>query len=185
MKDIEVRGKLRLAIEELYKNDFPLIKLRCCERSIVFRLGIYLNDIFEEYDVDCEYNKNGDCIKSLPSRRYNFPDIIVHKRKEKENNHLIIEVKTPNDIKIDHFENDYKKLRGFTSEVEYEYTQGVHIFISVTRCSIVWYVNGIITEHEMYNIDKTNHTLYKVGVEHKNMLKFDRWCKKKIIESNS
>lgn len=185
MKDIEVRGKLRLAIEELYKNDFPLIKLRCCERSIVFRLGIYLNNIFEEYDVDCEYNKNGDCIKSLPSRRYNFPDIIVHKRKEKENNLLIIEVKTPNDIKIDHFENDYKKLRGFTSEVEYEYTQGVHIFISVTRCSIVWYVNGIITEHEMYNIDKTNHTLYKVGAEHKNMLKFDRWCKKKIIESNS
>ena len=36
----------------------------------------------------------------------------------------------------------------------------------------------------MYNIDKTNHTLYKVGAEHKNMLKFDRWYKKKIIESN-
>ena len=179
MEKFEVREKLRLAIKELYKKDFSLIQRRCCERSIVFRLGIYLNYNFEEYDVDCEYNKNGDCIKSLPSRRYNFPDIIVHKREEKENNLLIIEVKTPNDIKIDHFENDYKKLRGFTSEVEYKYTQGAHIFISVTRCSIAWYVNGIIIEQEMYNIDKTNQTLYKVKNERKNMLKFDRWCQKK------
>lgn len=177
MENAEVREKLRLAIKELYEKDFSLIQRKCCERSIVFRLGIYLNNIFEEYDIDCEYNKNGDCIKSLSSRRYNFPDIIVHKREEKGNNLLIIEVKTPNDTNDKHFKNDFDKLKGFTSKVKYEYTHGAHIFISTTRCSIVWYVNGNIMEHDMYNIDKTNHILYKVKANGNNMRKFDKWYK--------
>lgn len=45
MSKIDVYRNLKLAIDRLYKNDYYLIK-KCCERFIVFRLGIYLNQYF-------------------------------------------------------------------------------------------------------------------------------------------
>lgn len=61
MTDKEIRGKLKVALDKLYQNDYSLIRRLCSERSIVFKLGIYLAQEFEgtRFDVDCEYNKNG------------------------------------------------------------------------------------------------------------------------------
>lgn len=95
MDDRKVCSKFKYAIKKLYKYDYPLIHRECSERSIVFRLGIYLVQLFknEGVDVDCEYNRNGFACKSLAGRGYNYPDIIAHKRGNNNNNYLVVEVK--------------------------------------------------------------------------------------------
>lgn len=74
MVNINIQNELVSALKELYKNDFSLIERRCSERSIVFKLGVYLDRNFKrrEIDVDCEYNKNGYKPKSLMKRRLNY-----------------------------------------------------------------------------------------------------------------
>ena len=93
---IDIKAGLMKALVKLYHDDHSLIRRKCCERSIVFRLGHYLVNSIEEYnlDVDCEYNKRGDDPKSLTKSKYNYPDLIVHKRETNESNLLVVEVKT-------------------------------------------------------------------------------------------
>lgn len=144
MEKEKIKECLTSALDELYKNDISLISRRCSERSIVFKLGIYLNDIFKQqgYDVDCEYNKNGCNPKSLDEKKFNYPDLIVHKRENNTNNLLIIEIKTANVKNVKYFCNDIYKLKGFTNSIEYGYSLGAHIFISNNKCSIAWYSKG-------------------------------------------
>ena len=50
--------KIIEAIKRLYRNDSYLIDKNVHERAITFRLGMYLQQIFASWNVDCEYNKN-------------------------------------------------------------------------------------------------------------------------------
>lgn len=147
MNTDDIMKELIFALRQLYQKDYSLIDRQCNERSIVFRLGIYLNDIFEKngFDVDCEYNRNGNNPKKLESRsrKHNYPDLIVHKRESNQENLLIVEVKTQNDKIQDHINNDIDKLKGFTSEEDYRYTLGAHVFILNKKCKINWYSNGM------------------------------------------
>ena len=158
---VNVRVKFTRALAKLYLEDYSLIKRKCSERSIVFRLGLYLaNDLAESgLTVDCEYNRNGEKPKSLMNKHFTYPDIIVHSRGENENNCLVVEVKTPNDTNLDHFRKDREKLIGFTLETSYRYEQGVHAYIAATTCSLVWYVNGEIREHTRYAVNSDTHEL--------------------------
>lgn len=176
--DIDIKGKFKDALVKLYQDDFSLIERRCSERSIVFRLGLYLAYSLADcgLDVDCEYNKNGDRPKALLERRFNFPDIIVHKRESNESNLLIAEVKTPNDTQPEHFQNDAAKLRGFTHEVPYSYKWGVHVYISATSCSLVWYARGRIQNRSKYETDRITHNLLQVNQNDlRKRTAFDRW----------
>lgn len=172
----DIKETLEEALFELYRNDYLLIKNKCCERSIVFRLGLYLANSLAVYelDVDCEYNKNGEKPKSLGNKRFNYPDIIVHKRGSNENNILIAEVKTPRDTRPKDFHNDTVKLKGFTQEVAYLYRWGVHIYISATTCSLVWYTHEGTQEVCKYKIEPGNHNLSS-NSRKDNAL--DRWYK--------
>lgn len=177
MSDEYIREKFKLAIDKLYLDDYSLIQRKCSERSIVFRLGLYLAKEFNEQDidVDCEYNKNGDSPKSLINKRFNFPDIIIHKRYMNDCNYLIAEVKTSNDTNKNHFENDKIKLEGFTREIPYSYRQGAHIFISSTKCRIVWYMNDQIIYNAFY-VCKRNKCLYPEDLNViRNRCAFDKW----------
>ena len=55
------KRKFEEAIATLYHKDFAIIEKQCSERSIVFRLGLYVAQNFETcgYHVDCEYNRRG------------------------------------------------------------------------------------------------------------------------------
>lgn len=132
------------ALYKMYRNDSSLIENKCCERSIVFRLGLYLAERLKRsgLDVDCEYNKEGENPKSLPQQKHNFPDIIVHKRMCSESNLLIVEVKTFNNSKTNGLEQDRGKLIGFTQDERYRYKWGVHVYIAPTTCYLVWYQQG-------------------------------------------
>ena len=89
-----VEESTRAAINELLRNDAHLLITDNSERAIANRLGRYLENNFPEWDVDCEYNRNGDAVKRLiyavepngnASERDVIPDIIVHHRGTDEN----------------------------------------------------------------------------------------------------
>ena len=130
------------AIERFYLNDHYLIDSNVHERTITFRLGLYLQHIFISWDVDCECNKNIETIKKnkLLSCRCKkgfkcgnctdcrsctvFPDIIIHKR-ETKNNLLVIEAKcnaTP-----EKREEDIDKLKAYLEERSLRYQYGLFI----------------------------------------------------------
>ena len=88
--------KLLKALEELYEKDGELLEIRANERSITFRLGIYLDELFrkEGLIVDSEYNRKEDRPKALVGKKYTYPDLIVHKRKTHKDNRMVLEIKS-------------------------------------------------------------------------------------------
>ncbi len=176
----DVKEEFKKALTKLYSNDYTLIKRNCSERSIVFRLGLYLANSLIDYglDVDCEYNRNIEDLKALPERDLNYPDLIVHKREECTNNLLIVEVKTDNNMKREHFQNDIDKLKGFTNDARYLYKFGVHVYISADSCSLAWYQKEQIPEHYHYKVDRNTHALSLVpknDLQNQDKNAFDNW----------
>ena len=172
------RRKFEEAIATLYHKDFAIIEKQCSERSIVFRLGLYVAQNFETcgYHVDCEYNRRGAEPKPLRGKRFNFPDVIVHQRGNSENNLLVVEVKTRNDTRSAHFQNDINKLIGFSEEGPYSYRGGIHVYISATICCLAWYQEGKVIEYQKYRIAKDTHALLLVDTNStQNKCIFDRW----------
>ena len=116
------------SINRLFERDRVLFEIDANERSITHKLGMYLQENFSEWDVDCEYNREGNNAKYLLNNigkidsddtdgKTVFPDIIVHKRKTSENK-LIIEIKkTTNHQSRD---IDIRKLEGLSMQLNYE-----------------------------------------------------------------
>lgn len=149
------------ALDELYNKDLHLIinkpltdigkddEHHVGERAIVFRFAHYLQNYiekdgtFNEFNLDCEYNRNGVSTKKLPSfPNGTFPDVILHKRGSNDNNILVMEFKTYWN-KDQH--NDCNKIREFTqSPGEYEFLYGVAILIEKSRdkVKIIESING-------------------------------------------
>jgi len=99
----DIRKLIERAYQILIEKDGYLLKVNANERSITHRLAIYLEVAFPEYDIDCEYNRDGldpkkliDFKKEIDSDDTNgttvFPDIIIHRR-GKRDNFIVIEAK--------------------------------------------------------------------------------------------
>jgi len=98
------------------------------ERCLAHRFAVHLASVFSDWDVDCEYNRNGDRLKEIPLsdecrellRKTDrvVPDIIVHKRGPQGPNLLAIEVKREGQPGE---ECDLAKLRGYISMIGYSY----------------------------------------------------------------
>ncbi len=114
-------------------NDQIGTKHHVGERSIVFRFGYYLQKQLEKseyknYNVDCEYNRNGENAKTLPSfPKGVYPDLIIHKRGNNKNNLLIVEFKTYWNSDTQH---DIEKINEFINpDGEYKYKYGMSVLI--------------------------------------------------------
>ena len=115
-----------------------------------------MEEVFEDYNVDCEYNRDGP---EVPKRltydieeiykkqgqlgKYDikdtdaktvYPDIIVHKRKEK-NNLIVIEAKKDNSKTSK--EIDMEKLRKYKKELGYKFA--IFLLIKVEKTFDNWY----------------------------------------------
>ena len=134
------------AIREFYKKDYKLIDLQCNERSMMFRIGIYLyehmkaHNSLNEYDLDCEYNRKGTNIKTLDEQNI-IPDILIHKRGDDNMNLLVIEIKKSDNS----IENDKEKLKKLTdTNGDYKYSLGLEIVLCKKSFCIIQFIDGII-----------------------------------------
>lgn len=90
----EVNSKIEETLRLLYKNDHFLITNTTNERSIMHKFAGYIQSLFPEWHMDCEYNRRGKSKpKFINGQKTSYPDIIVHLRNTKHNL-LIIEAKT-------------------------------------------------------------------------------------------
>ena len=138
-----IRQYVQRAVDEVYKNDKSLIVRDVNERSIVFRFGLYLYEIlkfteFKDYDIDVEYNRNGNEPKRLPNHKNGtYPDFIIHKREVNTNNLLVLEFKTEwyKNQKADKDKiKEYMDLSG-----EYRFKYGATILIGRDKPHIEWF----------------------------------------------
>ena len=124
--DREVAERVRAAVARLLKCDNYLLEVDANERALSHRLGMYLQDVFPEWNVDCEYNRDGVDPKRLEINPENvrsdddrgttvYPDVIVHQRGPGPNL-LAIEIKKANG---GNEETDLRKLRGMLLELKY------------------------------------------------------------------
>ena len=117
-----VEERVCAALSKLLEKDHHLLKKDANERSITHRLGIYLQEMFPEWDVDCEYNLDGHKPKRTNGRV--FPDIIVHRRGTKCNL-LVIEAKKTTSSESDIY--DLNKLCEFKEKEELRYKHALFI----------------------------------------------------------
>ena len=143
MTDVkEIQNMLYLALDTVYQKDAYLIHNsndtednHVSERGIVFRYGIYLDEVvrseFPLLNVDTEYNRNRNDLKRLPNRKHgSYPDLILHERGAK-NNLLVIEFKTWWDSNQ---KEDKSKIEAFCDPSgEYSYKYGVVIMFGKRR----------------------------------------------------
>ncbi|WP_256759506.1 hypothetical protein [Cohnella sp. WQ 127256] len=150
-----IKLKVDKAISKLLELDQYLLSHDLNERTVAHKLAVYLQEEFNEYNVDCEYNKNVDedngskniyilkveceelrkqiknevLINEVEYSVYSiYPDIVVHRRGENESNLLIIEIKKSTNMTDRKF--DYKKLQCYTdmsSHNKLQYSLGLFI----------------------------------------------------------
>ena len=131
------------ALDELYEKDQYLLEHDVHERTIVFRLGHYLQTLmdaigeFQDFNLDFEYNRNGRQPKRTPANPQNgaFPDLIMHQRGSNKCNLLIMEFKP---LWNTDTRDDCKKLQQFIDPRDrYNYLCGKSILLGRTRQDII------------------------------------------------
>jgi len=142
------------ALDELYSKDEHLIIYEAHECSIVFRFAHYLqnlldaHEVFAQYNLDVEYNRNGRQPKRIPNNRNGVrPDVIIHRRGLNTHNLLIMEFKPPWDR---YTFNDRQKLKAFTQNSgEYAFQLGLSIALGKTRKTVrmKYVVNGEVLNY--------------------------------------
>ena len=136
------------ALTDLLKSDEYLLQVNANERAISFRLATHLRSYLPEWDIDCEYNRDGVEPKRIRHLGLNphadddegqtvFPDIIAHRRGTRDN-YLVIELKkstntVPRDV-------DYDKLAGYKAQLGYKFALFIELGVEETfgKISIEW-----------------------------------------------
>jgi len=132
---MELKDKIIRSYRMLLSRDSHLLVADANERSITHRLAMYLQNEFPEYDIDCEYNRDGLEPKRLDSFKKQidsdetngatvFPDIIVHHRGTHDN-FIVIEAKKSSNPR-NHRDTgeckcDYCKLRAYKTDLSYRH----------------------------------------------------------------
>ncbi len=114
------------------EKDLYLLEVDVNERSMTHKFAEYLQDEFKEWNVDCEYNRDGiDDPKRMiwfigensikpddDNAKTVFPDIIIHKRGPYGKNLIVIEAKKDTNK---HVGKDDEKLKHLKSNFKYKY----------------------------------------------------------------
>lgn len=132
--DVETVDRVIACVRQLLQSDAYLLRVDVNERAIAHRLAIYVQNAFPDWDVDCEYNRDGHEPKEIDfgsgddgeqgSRVY--PDVIVHRRGTAEN-FVVFELKKSSNPEPDG--RDFLKLRGYCRQLGYQH--GVFIRFAV------------------------------------------------------
>lgn len=129
MTGAERRAALKIAIEracrKLMRKDFVMLAIGAHEQAICHRLAVYL-ERFADLNVDCEYNRQRLHPKRAPGLGKIKPDILIHKRMDRDFNLLVVEAKARATSSI----RDVRKVRELT-EVggAFGYALGVYLHV--------------------------------------------------------
>lgn len=132
MEREEVVRRLRSAYSNLVRDDVLLFKVDANERSLTHKLAEHLQAEFLDWDVDCEYNRDGHESKRLnllvatvstddTEGKTVFPDVIVHHRNTHDNL-VVIEAKKNTTASTG---NDETKLKEYKSQLGYRFAFAV------------------------------------------------------------
>lgn len=133
------------------------------EQTLTFRLGLYLQCCFPKHHVDCEYNRLDTGLKTDPevNQKWMKPDVIVHWRRIKKENLIVIEAKKARTWKKG-WDRIEAKLKAFTRQPgKYEYRLGMAWRIAVSgdpsKHDAIWFWKG--KEIERTNLIKFENKL--------------------------
>jgi len=141
-----LRKSINVSLIKLYAKEYELIcttrnktETHNSEMGIVNHFSSYLrnelarNRIFEGYNVDCEYNRNMEYVKDLPSfPQGTRPDLIIHDRGFNKANLLVVEFKGWWNMTHKEVESDKQKIREFMDK-RGKYKYGFGLFIMLGR----------------------------------------------------
>jgi len=150
MTDDQVRNAVAIAIESL-KGEVPALDFQSVlERATAHRLAVHSEPHFKAWNVDCEYDRDGQLRKSLMgiaqcnSRKAAdeiLPDVVVHHRYGQGRDHNLLVVELKKDAKEDAC--DKRKLELLTApDGHYQYQVGLYINIDGGRFACTWYKGG-------------------------------------------
>jgi len=123
----EIKSKIITALEILYEKDLFLMKEDVNERSISHKLGEYLQILFSEFNVDCEYNRQLDensgkqIVKRRSPQRLSPEDVKNECNKLSEKIKILIEQRFVEKIKNE--ENKEKTDNDILNEAQQEILQ--------------------------------------------------------------
>lgn len=123
------------ALRHLLEQDRQLLEIDANERSISFRFAMHLQSQLQDWQIDCEFNRDGIDPKKLghlelypdsedEEAKTVFPDVIAHHRGT-DDNFLAIEFKKSTS-RVDR-NIDLRKLRGYKQQLGYKHA----LFIEV------------------------------------------------------
>ncbi len=135
----EIQEIIKEVLKKLYEKDKILIENETHEQAISHVIACYLAKKFENWDVDCEYNRDLENPKTYLNNsnetKYIRPDIIIHKRKT-EKNLLVIEIKK--DAKDAAKEKDIKKLNCMFEKYGYKYALFINLQSTRQETECIW-----------------------------------------------
>ena len=153
---VELEIILENIIGKFIENDSHLLQIDSHELSLSFRIGLYLAEQFENWDVDMEYNRRGTEKKRIDRDNELSlfrPDLIVHKRNNDDYNYIVIQIKKDTyELNGDEVNKDRDYLKKLTMENGlYNYKFGILLYFycrqqSTTRPLIEYYENGLFIE---------------------------------------
>lgn len=125
----EIEEALEVACHMFLLRDRWLLMSGANERSMTHKFAEYLQPIFEPWNVDCEYDRDGYDRKRMPDILWKqkpsiedtdastvFPDIIIHRRGTTENLLVLEAKKNGKDRDI-----DFAKLQAFKDPTSHGY----------------------------------------------------------------
>ncbi len=165
-KEWEDWGLFVKTIQKFLVQEKFILKKDLNERTITHKLAEHIKNSFNYYDVDCEYNRmksknmseeyvsktlglDAEDIRSSSVKCITvFPDIIVHKRGDNDDNYLAIEVKKKkyaNKERVGRGETygdfDRRKLCAYTRELQYKF--GIYLeFDKDTLSKMIFFRDG-------------------------------------------
>lgn len=95
MERVDIEKSIKTALDEFFEHEQYLIDVDANERSISHKIAEYIQPMFSDWNVDCEYNRNMEHPKILgipiedtktddTDGKTVYPDIIIHKRGKKK-----------------------------------------------------------------------------------------------------
>jgi len=139
----EIKEHVKQSVDMFYTRDANLLSNDSSEWAIAHRLAVYLEQEIPGWNVDCEYNRQGQMNdpKKTPDEDIIRPDIILHHRRRIEIDHnlLIIEVKK------NKTDADLEKLRKYTGPPQepqkFQYQFGLALSV-IDGPFYQWFVSG-------------------------------------------